>query len=74
MIRTQISLRQQEYVEAKKAAKELGISLAEFFRRALLEKLPLKSEKPWMRFCGFVETGDSNSSGSIDEIVYGSKD
>jgi len=27
-----------------------------------------------MRYAGFVESGDANSSQSIDNIVYGSKD
>ena len=31
-------------------------------------------QHPWMRYAGFVESGDPNSSQSIDEIVYGSED
>ena len=76
MIRTQISLNKKEYQEAKKFAKELGISLAEFFRRAL-ESFILKSDnendKPWMKYKGFVSTGKSHTNEDIDEIVYGSK-
>jgi hypothetical protein len=74
MIRTQISLDEKEYVLAKKEAKSLGISVAELMRRALRDKLPAKSEAPWMRYVGFVESGDRNSSRRVDEIVYGVKD
>ena len=49
-------------------------SIAEFVRRAIREALPATSDAPWMKYAGFVETGDSQSSQSIDEIVYGRKD
>lgn len=74
MIRTQISLDQKEYESAKKQAASLGISLAEFIRRAVRERLPVHGDAPWMRYAGFVESGNPRSSQSIDEIVYGSKD
>lgn len=74
MIRTQISLTNVEYKLAKKEAKRLGISLAEFFRRGLRPLLPLNREKPWMRFIGMVESGDTRSSQKIDELVCGFKD
>jgi Ribbon-helix-helix protein, copG family len=74
MIRTQVSLPKHEYALAKREAKALGISVAEFVRRAVRERLPISEGPSWMRFAGMVETGDSNSSASIDEIVYGSKD
>ena len=73
MIRTQISLDEQEYAAAKAQASSLGISVAEFVRRAVREALPAPGEAPWMRFAGFVETGDGNSSQSVDDIVYGQK-
>ncbi len=73
-IRTQISLSEREYKLAKKEAKRLGISLAEFLRRGLRLQLPIDREKPWMRFIGMVESGDNNSSQSLDELVYGRKD
>jgi hypothetical protein len=38
------------------------------------EALPVREEEPWMKFAGFVETGNPNSSQSIDEMVYGQKD
>jgi hypothetical protein len=55
-------------------AKSLGIPVAEFVRRALQQALRPRGEGPWMRFAGFVETGNPRSSRSIDEIVYGQKD
>jgi hypothetical protein len=74
MIRTQVSLDKKEYEAAKRQAAGLGISLAEFIRRAVRERLPVPGESPWMRYAGFVESGDPRSSQSIDEIVYGCKD
>lgn len=74
MIRTQVSLENREYMLAKKEAKALGISVAEFVRRAVSDKLPPSGQPPWMRYAGMVESGDAQSSLSIDEIVYGSKD
>lgn len=74
MVRTQISLTEEEYKVSKREAKRLGISLAEYFRRALRESLPIKGDKPWMKYCGLVESGDSDSSAHIDDIVYGQKD
>lgn len=74
MKRTQISLSAEEYSLAKVEAKRLGISLAEFFRRSLRSNLPIKNDKPWMRFAGFVESGDCQSSQKIDELIYGQKE
>lgn len=74
MIRTQISLDEREYAIAKLEAQSLGISVAEFVRRAVREALPPRGTGPWMKFAGLVETGDPHSSQSIDEIVYGQKD
>lgn len=74
MIRTQISLDAHEYALAKKEAKALGISVAELVRRAVRQMLPPPGGGRWMRFAGFVESGNARSSRSVDEIVYGSKD
>jgi len=74
MIRTQVSLSEKEYEAAKREAERLGISLAELLRRALRSLIPADESKPWMRYAGMVETGDSRSSERIDEIVYGDKD
>ena len=73
MIRTQISLREEEYEAARLEAARLGISLAELLRRALRTLLPVDSSKPWMRFAGSVESGDPSSSQRIDEVVYAEK-
>ena len=74
MIRTQISLDEHEYKLAKKEAQSLGISVAEFVRRAIRGVLPPAGRGSWMRFAGMVESGNSRSSQSVDEIVYGTKD
>ena len=74
MMRTQISLTPEEMRAARAEAKRLGISLAELLRRSLRALLPAESTKPWMRYAGMVESGDSESSKHIDEIVYGQKD
>jgi hypothetical protein len=74
MIRTPISLDKREYSLLKLEAKSLGISVAAFVRRAIQQSLRPRGEGEWMRFAGFVETGNPRSSGSIDEIVYGQKD
>jgi hypothetical protein len=74
MIRTQISLSEEEYSAAKSEAKRLGISLAELLRRSLRGILPADPSKPWMRYAGMVESGDAHSSQRIDDIVYGQKD
>jgi hypothetical protein len=73
MIRTQISLTPEEYEAAKREASRLGISLAELLRRSLRTMLPVDRSKPWMRYAGMVESGDSRSSWHVDEVVYGQK-
>jgi hypothetical protein len=70
MTRLTIRLNAEEYVLVKQEAKALGISLPEFVRRAIRDKLPVSEEAPWMRYAGMVASGDPNSSLSIDEIVY----
>jgi hypothetical protein len=74
MIRTQISLSESDYKAAKREAKRLGISLAEFLRRTLRGALSVDTSKPWMKYAGMVESGDPNSSNNVDEIIYGQKD
>lgn len=73
MIRTQISLSEPEYREAKREARRLGISLAELLRRSLRGILPVDASKPWMRYAGMVESGDPNASRHVDDVVYGTK-
>ncbi len=74
MIRTQISLTEEEYELAKQEAQRMGISLAELLRRSLRQVLPIDESKPWMRFAGMIESGDPRSSQRIDDLVYGQKD
>lgn len=74
MVRTQISLSEDEYAAAKREAARLGISLAELLRRSLRTILPVNDTQPWMRYAGIVETGDPRSSLNIDDVVYGRKD
>ncbi len=74
MIRTQISLSDSEYRAAKREAARLGISLAELLRRSLRTLLPADEGRPWMRYAGMIETGDSQASQKIDDVVYGQKD
>lgn len=71
MIRTQVSLSEEEYAAAKQEAARLGISLAELLRRSLRSLLPPDDSRPWMTYAGFVESGDPDSSRRIDEVVYG---
>ena len=74
MIRTQISLEEKEYLLAKKSAKERGISVAEFVRRAIRQTLSSNEDSsPWMRYAGMVESGDPKSSQSIDDVIYANK-
>jgi hypothetical protein len=73
MIRTQISLSEEEHEAAKREAARLGISLAALLRRSLRGVIPVDESKPWMRYAGMVETGDPESSRHIDDIVYGQK-
>jgi hypothetical protein len=74
MLRTQISLDEQDYKSAKKEAAALGIFVAEYVRRAIRSALPPSGQPKWMRYAGLVESGNPQSSQSIDEIVYGDKD
>jgi hypothetical protein len=74
MIRTQISLSEEEYVAAKREAARLGISLAELLRRSLRPLLPVDESQPWMAYAGFIESGDPDSSQRIDDVVYGHKE
>ena len=73
MIRTQISLPKDEYDAAKAEAARMGVSLAEFVRRALRELLPADDSNPWMHYAGMVESGDPASSRHVDDVVYAEK-
>ena len=69
MIRTQVSLTEEEYEIAKREAQRLGISLAELLRRSLRVIIPVDKTKPWMRYAGMVESGNPESSQRIDDII-----
>ncbi len=72
MIRTQISLDAEMYRDAKREARRRGISFAEFCRRALAQMLGTHAtNEPWMSYAGTVESGDPDSSQTVDEVVYG---
>jgi hypothetical protein len=73
MIRTQVSLDPAEYALAKKEAKARGISVAEFVRQSVRANLPVNLTPPWMRYAGFVSSGNPASSQAIDDVVYGHK-
>jgi hypothetical protein len=73
MVRTQISLTEEEYRAAKREAERLGISLAELVRRSLRAALPVDESKPWMRYAGFVRSGQPECQ-TIDEVVYGDEE
>ena len=74
MIRTLVSLSEDEYAAAKQEAMRLGIPLAELLRRALRGLLPADASKPWMRYAGMIESGGPGCGGRVDEVVYGRKD
>jgi hypothetical protein len=71
MIRMRIQFDEAEYALARKEARALGISMAEFVRRAVCDKLRVADEASWMRYAGLVESGDSRSGKSVDDVVYG---
>jgi hypothetical protein len=73
IIRSQVSLRDDEHAAGKVEAARQGISLAELLRRSLHRMLPPTRQAPWMRFSGSLQSGDARSSERIDEVVYAEK-
>jgi hypothetical protein len=73
MVRTQVSLDEPAYEEAKAEARRQGISLAEFLRRSVAAALgPRRAQdRPWMRYAGALSSGDPEASVSVDDVVYG---
>lgn len=61
MIRTQISLDKTGYDLAKQEAGALGISVAEFVRRAVRATLTVAGQGRWMKYAGFVASGDPHT-------------
>jgi hypothetical protein len=76
MIRTQISLDERAYRDAKTEARKQGISLAEFLRRAVARALQGRyvRTQAWMSYAGTLQSGDSLASQTVDEVIYGGKD
>ncbi len=72
VIRTQISLDEDAYREAKQEARQQGISLAEFLRRLVAAGIRHRrtKQRPWMRHAGLLASGDPKASQSVDEVVY----
>src|SRR5205814_9168688 len=70
MIRTQLSLDQREYRLAKKHAQGLGISVAEFVRRAVREALPAVGQSPWMKFAGLVESRSEEHTSELQSLRH----
>ena len=78
MIRTQVSFEPELYEEAQREAARLGISVAEFCRRALRRALgggSANPKKPWLKYSGAISGGrtDESSKTNIDGAVYGEK-
>lgn len=72
MIRTQISFDRDLYAEAKRVAKQRGVSLAELCReglRGLMGREP--TQAPWMKYVGMFTSDDDRTSETIDDVVYG---
>ncbi len=71
MIRTQISLDEEAYREAKREAREQGISLAEFLRRLVAGGIRHRraKDRPWMHHAGVLASGDPDASESVDAVV-----
>jgi hypothetical protein len=74
MIRTQVSLDEQAYRDAKAEARREGISLAALLRRALATALHMRPRAHtgrWMDYAGTLSSGDPDASVTVDDVVYG---
>ena len=73
MIRTQISLDEAGYREAKEEARRQGVSLAEFLRRLVATALQPRrtKQRPWMRHAGALASNDEHASRTVNTVVYG---
>ena len=70
MIRTQISVDEATYEQAKRIARRRGISLAELCRRSLEEIIAREpATKPWMVYAGILD-GNPEDSTTVDSVVY----
>ena len=72
MIRTQISLDEKAYREAKAEARRQGISRpSSFVALSGSARPPAIEAAPWMRYAGAVASGDPEASQTVDAVVYG---
>ena len=73
MRRTQISLDEQAYEQAKAEAVRQGVSFAEFLRRAVAATLSTRPspQRPSVRHAGSLASGDPDASVTVDDVVYG---
>ena len=70
MVRTQISLDNQDHARAKKRAAELGISLSELVRRALRSELGERAGRGDLSdLFGILDSGHTDTSSRVDELV-----
>ncbi|ABW27590.1 hypothetical protein [Acaryochloris marina] len=74
VLRIQSSLSEEKYQAAKQEAERLGISLAELRKSSLRNVPPVDGSQPWMNYAGMVESEDTQSSQSIDDMICGLKD
>ena len=70
VIRAEVTFDNEDYARAKQAAKNEGISFAEYVRRAVRRSLTPSGKKSWMRFAGMVDSTGSRGGREIDEVVY----
>ncbi len=74
MIRTQVSFDVELYREARREARRLHVSFAEYCRRVLTQALAGKrrvGKRPWLRYSGALASGDPNASQSIHVVLPG---
>ena len=70
-----VSLDRDLYEQAEAEAGRRGISVAELIRSSLAEAVePRREARPWMRYAGAFDSGDPDSSSTIDDVVYGSRE
>jgi hypothetical protein len=62
----------EDHKALKAAAKPADVQVAE--SHSLRTPLPEDRKRPWMRFAGMVESGHTDASQTVDELVYRSKD
>lgn len=74
MVRTQISLTEEQYVAVKRLAAERGMSLSAVIRDAVDRCVAMSSRSPWetmMSAAGSVSSGLGDVSVNHDDYLYG---